>query len=429
MSQMHVAVVGAGLAGLCAAYYLRQAGAEVTVFDRADAAGTQTSSLNGSLLHPSFVEPWNRPGVWRELLQSLGNEEAAVLLRPRELPGLLGWGAKFLLQSQTSRFLSNARANLDLAVFSLELMQSLKAAGVQYDEYARGSLSIARSKESLDQAVRWRRWLAQHGLPFRLLSRDELLVKEPALIPVADQLVGGTFQPQDEGGDPQLFCRAVERELMRDGVRFRYGCEVDRVISRGWQVTGVRLRDRSIHEFDAVVLCSAAWSAELAESVGLTLPIRPVKGYSLTLPRIWDGQEDLAPKIPVIDTQLHVAIVPVGADRVRVAGTAEFAGFDLSVRPERVENLRRLMARLYPRYMQRVGPNDVRPWTGLRPVTPDGVALIGPSRLDGLFMNTGHGHTGWTTAAAGGHMVAAHVLGKPTLIESKPYDPRRFRYA
>ncbi len=385
--------------------------------------------MNGSLLHPSMVEPWNRPGVVGEVLRGLGNAEASVLLRLRTLPSLLGWGMQFLHQSRPSRFLANTRANVELAIHSLELMQGLKASGIRYDEYARGSLSVSRTARSLDQSVRWREWLAQHGVPFTALTRDEVVVKEPALIPVADQLVGGTFHPLDEGGDPKLFCAAIEGWLKREGVELNYGAEVSRILSRGWSIAGIGLRDGSTLQFDAVVLCAAAWSVDLAESVGLTLPIRPVKGYSLTLPRIKDGAEDISPKTPVIDPDLHIAIVPVGEDRVRVAGTAEFAGYDQKVRPDRANNLRRLAASLYPRYLQQVGTQDIRTWAGLRPVTPDGVALIGQSRLEGLYLNTGHGHTGWTTAAAGGHLVAAQVVGKRTPINAKAYDPRRFRYA
>lgn len=423
---MRVAVVGGGLAGLTAAHYLHVGGAVVSVFERENQPGSMTSSRNGSLLHPSMVEPWNEPGVLGMLLRNLGNSNSAMLLRLHALPGLMGWGLHFVRESSSDRYHANTLANVALAQHSLDLMKALRELGVQYDAYRRGSLAVLRSPEALAKARKWREWMAPHGVPFTLLSRDELVALEPALAPIAAELVGATHQLDDEGGDPLRFVQSLAAMLQSRGVTMHLGLAVERVMQSNGRVSGLQLGDGSQRSFDAVVLAAAAWSVPLAASAGLSVPVKPVKGYSLTLPRQGPDGIDHAPRIPVVDPRLHMAVTPVGDNRVRVAGTAEFTGFDLHVRPERVANLTRLVTRLYPQYLAALPANAAEPWTGLRPMSPDGVALIGATRLPGLYLNTGQGHTGWTVAAASGHLLACAVLNQSAPIDVRPYSPRRF---
>jgi D-amino-acid dehydrogenase len=423
---MHVAVIGAGIAGLSAAYFLRAGGAQVTVFESRAGAGLETSFANGSLLHPSLVEPWNEPGVLRTLLKNLGNSESAMLLRLRAVPGLAGWGLRFIRESSPSRFRANTLANVALARHSLAQLSAMREHGVEYASYRRGSLVVQRSEEALGRALAWREWLAPHGVPFRKLSRDELIALEPALAPVAHELVGATHQVEDEGGDPKRYCDSVLARLRDMGAQVHFDSAVARLLPVEDRVGGLVLADGRSLSFNAVVLAAAAWSAGLARQMDLRIPVKPVKGYSITLPRVGVDGTDIAPRIPVIDPALHMAVVPVGDERVRVAGTAEFAGFDARVLPERVRNLRRLVARLYPRYVEALGPEAGTPWVGLRPMSPDGVALVGETRVPGLYLNTGHGHTGWTLSAGSGHLLACLVLGTPPPLDPAPYRPGRF---
>lgn len=419
---MRVVVIGAGLAGLCAAHELQQRGAEVEVLERHAGPGLETSFANGSLLHPSLVEPWNRPGVLRELWHGLGQPDSPMRLHLRQLPHLLGWGWRFLRESNEARFRANTLANTRLALRSLTLTQALaQVPEMRFDHYERGSLAICRDAAGLAALKAWRAWLAPHGVDYTALSRDEVLEIEPALRPIGDQIVGGVFHPLDMGGDPQGFCRALQAWLQARGVVFRFGAEVHQLVQAGGVVRGVATSQGMV-EGDAVLLCAASWSPRLAASVGLSLPIKPVKGYSLTLPRV-DG---LAPRVPVIDTDLHMAVVPVGEQAVRVAGTAEFAGFDRSLSPERVANLWRLLRRLYPAYAEALTPREEQGWCGLRPVSPDGVPLIGATAVPGLFLNTGHGHTGWTVAAGAAELAAQCLMGQAPTLDATPYAPGRF---
>jgi D-amino-acid dehydrogenase len=360
---MKVAVVGAGLAGVTAAWELRAAGAEVEVFESADGPGLATSSRNGSLQHPSQAEPWNSPGVLWQVLRHLGDEQAAVLLRARALPSLVGWGTRFVRESTPERFFDHTLANMRLARYSVQQMARHRADGIDYAMRTGGTLALLRDEPAQTKAVAWAERLGAHGLTWRALLRDEVVSLEPALAPVARELVGALHYPDDERGDPLMFCRALAERMVQRGVSIRYSTRIERIAVERAQVWGVIDGAHCLRVADAVVLAAASHSRALAASVGLDLPVRPVKGYSLTLP-----QRPGAPRIAAADAQLHMAVVPVGDDRVRVAGTAEFCGDDSSMAPARVANLRALLQRLYPAYAATLKDDDVQPWTGLRPM-------------------------------------------------------------
>ncbi|MBI5717662.1 MAG: FAD-dependent oxidoreductase [Burkholderiales bacterium] len=430
---MKIAIVGAGLAGLCAARSLLDAGeGELTVFESRAGPGLETSHANGALLHPSAVEPWNSPGILRFVLANLGNPRSPVLLRPRALPSLLGWGARFVHESAPARHRAHTLANVALALRSVQLMQGLRDEGIEYGAAQRGSLAIHRDAAAFAEAQERARWLREHGVPSRVLSRDEALALEPALAPIAGTLVGALHNTGDECGDAYRFCLAVGARLESRGVAFRWSTSVQALRAERGVLAGLCLADGREEPFDAVVLAAAWWSVALASRLGLKLPVRPVKGYSLTLPQPDDANDgtDAAagppPRTPIVDHDLHIAVVPVVGDRLRVAGTAEFCGEDRRLDPARIGNLMQLLLQLYPALAGHAKRAPRQEWTGLRPMCADGKPLIGATRVPGLYLNTGHGQLGWTTAAASGELLAAAVTRRAPPIDAAPFLPSRF---
>ena len=434
--QLHVVVVGAGLMGLCCAYFLRRGGALVTVVERHTGPGLGTSFANGAMLHGSLVQPWNAPGVGMQLLRSIGQADAATVVRLRALPDLLGWGVDFLAAATPERHLTATRANLRLAQLTRQLMQQLRdEEGLQYGQRLSGITVVFRDAEAL--AVGMAKASSLQGLSgrendakdtkhawvhHRPLDVQQLVALEPALAEVAADLAGAIHYPEDEGGDAFAFCTELTQRCQRLGVVFRFGAPIQLRLTNG-SAAPVVLQGADPISADAVVLAAGPQSEALARALGLRLPIRPAKGYSLTC-KVPPGV--LAPQQPIVDHALHAAVVPVGKDRLRVVGTAEFAGHDLSLNPQRLDNLRRLLGRLYPRIDAALSADALQPWAGLRPLSSDGVPLIGRSTVPGLWLCTGHGQLGWTLAAGSGHCLAAALLGSTSAIDAADYSPARF---
>jgi D-amino-acid dehydrogenase len=417
---MKVAVIGSGLIGATSAYFLRQRGCEVTVIERQQGSGLETSFANGALLTPSMSEPWNTPGSWRVLLGSLGTSAAPLQLRARALPSLFGWGVQFLRNSRAANFERNTRIAMRLALYSQSVMASLRCStGIEYGRSARGALRLFRSPTALENAARAANQFAHDGLRFRILSTAEVVDAEPALAPIAGSLAGAIHYEADETGDAHRFCVALTQEAQRQGVEFLFGTGVTSLEVRSGAIRAV-LTDSQRVVADRYVVAAGSYSVPLLRLIGIRLPVRPAKGYSLTFEDT-QGQPSLS--IPVIDDYWHAAVVPLeGA--IRVAGTAEFAGFDRSLDPRRVRVLASLLQNVLPH--ARLDPASARPWCGLRPMSVDGVPLIGATSIRNLIVSTGHGHLGWTMAAGSAELLADLISGKSPAIDPAPYDPRRF---
>lgn len=420
---MKVLVIGSGVIGVTTAYLLRCRGHDVTVIDRQEGPARETSFANGSLLTPSMAEPWNAPGCWRVLLGSLGRPGAALQLRLQGLPALAGWGVTFLRHSRTATFERSTLSNLRLALYSLEVMESLRRqTGIEYGRTVRGSLRVFRDPAALDQAFAAANGRLSEGLRFRRLSRAETIELEPALAPVANQLRGALYYETDETGDAYRFCVALADHARQQGVAFRFRTEVSSLEMRSARVTAV-VSGRERFVADRYVVAAGSYSTPLLQHVGVRLPVRPVKGYSIT----FEGRRSQPPlSIPVIDDDLHAGVVPLeGA--IRVVGTAEFAGYDLTLPPDRIRNLLRLMEAVLPQVQY--DPATARPWCGLRAMSVDGVPIIGPTPISNLFVNVGHGHLGWTLAAASAQLLADLICGDSPSIEPAPFAFERFTAA
>jgi len=408
---MRIVILGAGVVGATSAWYLARAGHAVTVIDRQGAAALETSFANGGQVSASHAEPWANPAAPRKILRWLGREDAPLLFRARADWAQWRWALGFLFECLPARARANTRELLSLALYSRGQLQALRRElGIEYDQSPGGILTFHTDRRDFDRAARQAESLRELGAEREVKSPDQCVAIEPALAHAKARLAGGIYAPSDESGDAFKFTQAIAAHAAAIGVRFRYGCSVERLeIERG-RIASVIVHDA--HEgaeeavtADAYVVALGSYSPLLLRPIGIGIPLQPVKGYSITIP-LEAGDE--APRVSLTDEAAKLVFSRLG-DRLRVAGTAELAGYDTELNPGRCEALVRQTFALFPRAGR---PERAEYWTGLRPATPSNRPLIGRTRLPNLYLNTGHGTLGWTLACGSARALADLVAGR-----------------
>ena len=414
-----VVVIGAGLIGTTTAWYLAERGFNVTVLERREGPGLETSFANGALLTPSEADPWNSPGTFRRMLRWLGREDSPLLLRPGALPGMLTWGLKFLRASRPAPHLLATLANLRLAIFSLHALDELdRKLSLDYNHLHNGTLKIFRDQKALEHSWELANSLRHLGLESRLLSPREAVELEPELDGISKQLVGVIHYPGDGSGDAYRFTCAMHTHALAAGVKFLFNTSVDQIHTRRWHVQTLHTGQGEITA-EHYVLAAGSYSPLLTRSLELKLPIYPVKGYSVTV----DQPIGHGLRLPLVDFEQKIVIAPLG-NKLRIAGTAEFNGYDRTLNQKRGANLLRQARTILPQYIDHAKHGEVTHWTGLRPMTCDGPPILGASPYANLYLNTGHGPLRWTLAAGSARCVADLLAGlKPGIdISGCRYD-------
>jgi D-amino-acid dehydrogenase len=322
--------------------------------------------------------------------------------------------------STAARYERNTVKNLTIALHSLEVLASIRQeTGIEYGFSSRGSLRVVRNPAALERALAWAEHLRAHGLTFRRLTGDEIVAMDPALAPIGHQLAGGIHYPIDEIGNAYKFTVGLADHARRSGVDFRFRTSVTGIEMRQGKVAAV-LSGGSRFTADCYVIAAGSYSPLLLKQLGIKLPVRPAKGYSITF-----EHSQLAPPFrqPVADDDFHAVVVPL-EKVIRVAGTAEFTGYDLSLPEARIQNLVRLVNLVLPE--GRFERAQAKPWCGLRPMSVDGVPIIGRTPIGNLWLNTGHGPLGWTMAAGSGQLLADLLTGGSPRVSADDYGLARF---
>ncbi len=401
---MKILVLGGGVIGVTSAYYLQQAGHEVTLLDRQSEPGMETSYANGGQLSWGAGHPWAAPDIPLKALKWMFSKHSPLVLRPRFDPALWSWLLQLLENCTAARYAINKERMLRLARYSHECLVALRqTTGIHYQESTHGILELFRDAQEMDKAahdaILFKRW----GVPCEILDRAACVAQEPALTTSQDKIVGGLRFAADETGDCHQFTRALATLAAEQGVQFKFSTRIERLIANDQRVSGI-FTDKGEINADAYVLACGSYSPLLLRPLKINLAVYPVKGYSASLPL----SAATAPQGSITDSSYKVVITRLG-DTLRGAGTAELAGYDLTLTPERCATITHVINDLFP------GAADISQaqyWCGLRPMTPDNPPILGATAYKNLFLNTGHGTLGWTMACGSGKVLADLISGR-----------------
>ena len=399
-----IAIIGAGITGVTSAYALSKLGYDVTVYDRQRYPAMETSYANGGQLSASNAEVWNSTATILKGLRWMLRKNAPLLLNPKFSWHKYSWLAQFMAQIPNYR--DNTIATTRLAIEARQhLFDMAEAEGIDFDLERRGILHIYHDAASFDTARRSNALLEAGGLERYAVSSSEARDIEPTL---QTGCYGGFYTPSDATGDIHKFTRGLAAACERRGVTFVQDADIDNISRDSRPYTLDILRNggtqREQHEAHAIVVCAGAASRKFAQQLGDSLNIYPVKGYSISVHLDDAESQAAAPRVSLLDEAAKIVTSRLG-DRFRVAGTAEFNGFNMDIRAERVQPLIDWTRKHFPN----VKTSRVVPWCGLRPMTPSMMPRVGPGKRPGVFYNTGHGHLGWTLSAATAQMLAASV--------------------
>jgi len=414
---MRVLVLGAGVIGVTSAWYLRQAGFDVCIVERQPDVALETSFANGGQISASHAEPWASPHLLPDLMRWLGRDDAPFLITSpcRRLfeSGLWRWGLAFLNECRAANYSENVRQLLSLACYSREQLENLqRALDFNYQRLACGILHIYTDSKALALARLSSALMRQYGLYRQDLEAASCVALEPSLAQAAPPVLGGDYTADDESGDARLFTSQLAEHALSSGVEFRFEATAKSLLVEGNKVVGVELESGELLQAEACVVSMGSYSPRILRPLGINLPIVPAKGYSATL----QLESDSGPTVSLIDDASKIVISRLG-DQLRVAGTAELAGYDLQLDQERCQMLMRRLGQLFPSLETKSEPVF---WCGLRPLTPNHLPVIGQagrnSGYSNLWLNTGHGTLGWTLACGSGSLLADLMLGRQTAV-------------
>lgn len=415
---MKVLILGSGVVGVTSAWYLAQAGHEVTVIDRSSGPAEETSAGNAGQISPGYASPWAAPGIPLKAVKWMFQKHSPLSIRPDGTTFQLQWMWEMLKNCTLPHYQENKSRMVRIAEYSRDCLKELRATtGILYEGRQGGTLQLFRTEQQYENASKDIKVLEEAGVPYRLLKSAELHSIEPALAATQHKLTGGLQLPNDETGDCQLFTRRLAAMAEEAGVTFRYNVAVDQLLRDGNSISGVKCGAETLTADRYIVACGSYSTALLKDIV--PVPVYPLKGYSLTIPV---KNADGAPESTILDETYKVAVTRFD-NRIRVGGMAEIVGFNTKLLPARRETLEMVVRDLYP---EGGFVEQATFWTGLRPMTPDGTPIVGRTPLTNLYLNTGHGTLGWTMACGSGKLIADIISGNTPDIAADDLSVMRY---
>jgi D-amino-acid dehydrogenase len=406
---MRVVIMGGGVVGVTTAYQLQNDGCEVVLLERHPSVAEEASWGNAGMIAPGHCFAWSSPSAPMTLMKSLVLKDQALRFRPSLDPDLWRWSWLFLKECTEAKARANTLRKHRLAVYSQAVLHEVLAAEqIDYDRNARGILYFHRTQAALDLGAERMRLLGDAGQEIRILDRGAVIALEPSLGSASGEIAGGIYCPTDETGDANKFSRALAAICRDRGAEIHTSVTIRSIETDGDKVRSVTT-DKGPVRGDVYVLALGSHSPKLARTIGVRLPVYPIKGYSLTIPI---GNHARPPSMGLVDEQNLVAISRFG-DRIRVTATAEFAGYDTGHKPEDFRFMKQVAEGLFPE-----GGDYARAkmWAGLRPMTPDNLPIFGRQRYRNLVFNTGHGHIGWTMSHGSARITADLIAGRTPAI-------------
>lgn len=416
---MRVLVLGSGVVGTTSAYYLAREGFEVTVIDRQPDVAEETSHANAGQISPGYASPWAAPGVPLKAIKWMMQKHAPLSIKPTADINQYLFMARMLRNCTAARYAVNKERMVRLSEYSRDCLDELRIeTGIEYEGRQRGTTQLFRTQAQLDGAAKDIAVLEQMGVPYELLDSNTLATAEPALAKVAHKLTGGLRLPNDQTGDCLMFTRRIAEMARELGVEFRFNQNIERLDYAGDRLNGVWI-DGKLETADSYVMALGSFSPHMLAPLGITAPIYPLKGYSITVPIT---NPDMAPVSTMLDETYKVAITRFD-NRIRVGGMAEIRGYDLKIDPRKGQTLKMIVEDLFP---EGSDTSTIDLWTGLRPATPDGTPIIGKTRYRNLFLNTGHGTLGWTMSCGSARLLADIMAQKSSAISIAGFDISRY---
>ena len=418
---MHICILGAGVIGVTSAYWLLEAGHRITLVDALPQAGSGASLGNGAQLSYSYVTPLADPSVWSHWPQYLFSANSPLTLRPQMDPAQWRWLLQFLAACTRQRAHRTTEELLRLAFFSRDQLAALRAKlPFEFHHRTAGKLVMFDDPATLDGARRQVALQAELGCQQSVLDAARCLEIEPALGAGSRRWVGGVYTPSEEVGDCARFCRGLlELMLAHPDFRFAHSSVVSRLTAGHGRLQSVLAGGEELHA-DAFVLALGADSPAFARQAGFSLPIYPLKGYSITVP-LQQATPQTAPQVSITDLSRKIVYARLG-QRLRVAGRVELVGREPGVPPRAIAELVQGMRELFPAHADWPDTAALEPWAGFRPATPTGVPIIGRSPIKNLYLNVGHGALGWTLACGSAALLAQQMAGAPTAVDAAPFQ-------